>query len=52
MSADEVATFESNPQFKQAVRLRRWDDEAKIPDHPTPSLEFFGTHLAAALNNK
>jgi phosphonate degradation associated HDIG domain protein len=52
MSADEVAEFESSPQFEQAVRLRRWDDEAKIPDHPTPSLEFFGTHLVAALSNK
>ncbi len=52
MSADEVAKFESHPQFEQAVQLRRWDDEAKIPDHLTPSLEFFGTHLAAALNNR
>jgi len=50
MSADEVAEFEQNPQLERAVRLRRWDDEAKIPDHPTPSLEFFGTHLLAALN--
>jgi len=49
MSEDEVAEFEKNPQFERAVRLRRWDDEAKIPDHPTPSLEFFGKHLLAAL---
>lgn len=50
MSAEEVAEFEKNPHLDRAVRLRRWDDEAKIPDHPTPSLEFFGTHLLAALN--
>ncbi len=30
MSESEVATFESNPFFKDAVRLRHWDDLAKI----------------------
>lgn len=27
---DEVAAFESNPHFAAAVRLRRWDDTAKV----------------------
>ena len=50
MSDDEILKFEQDPQYERAVRLRRWDDAAKIPDHPTPPLEFFETHVAAALN--
>ncbi|MEO2036798.1 MAG: phosphonate degradation HD-domain oxygenase [Planctomycetaceae bacterium] len=50
MSEHEVAEFERNPQFERAVQLRRWDDEAKIPNHPTPDLEVFAPHLAAAIN--
>lgn len=49
MSANEVSDFESNPQFERAVQLRRWDDEAKIPDHPTPMVEDFRPHIEAAL---
>jgi len=52
MSEEEVAELEAHPLLERAVQLRRWDDEAKIPDHPTPSLEFFGTHLIAALEEK
>lgn len=29
MNAEEVAEFESNPWFKEAIRLRAWDDEGK-----------------------
>ncbi len=32
MDASEVAAFETNPGWESAVRLRRWDDEAKVPD--------------------
>lgn len=38
MSAGEVATFEANPYFADAVRLRLWDDEAKVPGLPTAEL--------------
>lgn len=48
MSAEEVAEFEKNPHVKDAVRLRRWDDEAKIPDLPTPSLEHYASKLRAS----
>ena len=44
--ADEVASFESNPGFADAVRLRSWDDGGKIDglevadlDHYRPLLE-------------
>lgn len=30
MSATECADFESHKWFKEAVQLRRWDDEAKV----------------------
>jgi phosphonate degradation associated HDIG domain protein len=33
--------FEQHPHFQEAVRLRLWDEEAKIPDLETPSLERF-----------
>lgn len=39
MDADEVATFESDPWHRQAVELRRWDELAKDPDAPAPSLD-------------
>ena len=39
MSADEIGRFERCPFFREAVRLRRWDDEAKIVDYRTPPPE-------------
>lgn len=33
--------FERNQYFEHGVRLRRWDDQAKIPGLNTPSLEHF-----------
>ena len=48
MSAAEVAAFETQPSFRDAVRLRRWDDEAKVPGRPTPTLAEFATYLRQA----
>src|SRR5207253_2813733 len=48
-SSEEVEQFESNPYYLDAVRLRRWDDEAKIPDLPVPGLETHLDRLAATL---
>ena len=45
MSAEEVADFEANPHYQAAVRLRRWDDAAKVPQLPTPGIEHFATYL-------
>ncbi|MEO7573997.1 MAG: metal-dependent phosphohydrolase [Acidimicrobiales bacterium] len=36
MAAAEVAAFEGNPGWEGAVALRRWDDEAKVPDLEVP----------------
>jgi phosphonate degradation associated HDIG domain protein len=41
MSNDEVDSFRRNPHHASAVRLRRWDDQAKIPNHPTPTLAHY-----------
>jgi phosphonate degradation associated HDIG domain protein len=49
MTSEEVAAFESRPHFRDAVRLRRWDDQAKIIGLTTPDLEHFASHLDRAL---
>ena len=50
MTKDEIEQFESNEFHTDAVRLRRWDDQAKIPELPTPELEHFKRHLLAAVD--
>jgi phosphonate degradation associated HDIG domain protein len=37
MDAAEVGAFERNPGWEEAVALRRWDDQAKVPDLPVPA---------------
>ena len=39
MTESEAQLFEHNPHYGAAVRLRRWDDEAKVPGAPTPTLD-------------
>jgi gamma-butyrobetaine dioxygenase len=41
MSAQERAAFESNPAHGDAIRLRRWDDAAKVPGLDVPGLEHY-----------
>lgn len=41
MSADEVRAFEDDPHFADAVRLRHWDEAAKVAGLETPSLDHF-----------
>lgn len=38
MSAAEVAAFEAETYFKQAIRIREWDDRGKVADSETPDL--------------
>lgn len=52
MSSAEVAEFRSSPWAEAAVRLRRWDDQAKISELPTPELEHFVSHLQMAASQK
>ncbi|HBH51292.1 MAG TPA: metal-dependent phosphohydrolase [Planctomycetaceae bacterium] len=51
MTDPERAAFESLPGASDAVRLRRWDDAAKIPGLHTPPVEHFARHLDACLES-
>lgn len=41
MTAEEAREFERHPHFDRAVRVRRFDDQGKVPDMVTPPLEEF-----------
>ncbi len=41
MTAAELARFEALPFAEDAVRLRRWDDLAKMPGQETPGLGYY-----------
>ena len=49
MSAEEVAAFEALPQATNAVRLRRYDERAKVKGLETPPMEHFLPHVARCL---
>jgi phosphonate degradation associated HDIG domain protein len=48
MSDDELDMFRANPHWEAAVRLRYWDDLAKVVDLPTPSIGHFLRYIATA----
>lgn len=49
MTAEQVASFESEEFAKDAIRLRRWDDLAKIQRKSVPRLLFYRTTLESVL---
>ena len=49
MSAAEQAEFESSPHWRNAVRLRRWDDLAKVKSIRTPGLERYREAVQSCL---
>ena len=49
MDHDEIAAFECEPFHADAVRVRRWDDRAKVPNMPTPSFAAFRPLLERVL---
>jgi phosphonate degradation associated HDIG domain protein len=51
MTPDEVAAFESEPHYRAAVALRRWDDGAKVRDLPVPDIEHYRPHLSAVVRS-
>ncbi|MCB1019544.1 MAG: HD domain-containing protein [Acidobacteria bacterium] len=52
MTAEQRAEFERNPFWRDGLRLRRWDDEAKVVDAVTPSLEDLRESLVRALGER
>ena len=51
MSREETSAFDASPHARLAVQLRRWDDEAKIPELKVPGLEHYLPMLRAALQD-
>jgi phosphonate degradation associated HDIG domain protein len=49
MSPEEVQAFEALPQHPAAVRLRRWDEQAKVKDLETPPVTHFLPAVARSL---
>ncbi len=49
MNADERAEFESSPLYHDAIRLRHWDDTAKVPGLKVPGLAHYRDRLEAAV---
>jgi len=50
MLADEADRFEKNPLFKDKLRLRAWDDQAKIENYQVAGLESYRDLMLARLN--
>jgi predicted HD phosphohydrolase len=46
MSAGEIAEFERLPFWREAVRLRRYDEGAKVKGLATPELAHFMPYVA------
>jgi phosphonate degradation associated HDIG domain protein len=49
MSAAEIAEFERQPHWQEAVRLRRYDEGAKVKALQTPPLSHFMPYVAQVL---
>jgi len=52
MGPEESAEFRRNPHHEWAVRLRRWDDRAKVPGRDVPGLDHYRARLAATAREK
>ncbi|WP_244532835.1 phosphonate degradation HD-domain oxygenase [Geitlerinema sp. PCC 9228] len=48
-SLEQVQQFQQQPYAKTAVKLRRWDERAKVPGRKTPHLEHFIPYLEQAM---
>ena len=47
MNGAEIAEFEANASFRDAVRLRHWDDTAKVPGLAVPGPSHYRERLEA-----
>ena len=50
-TAAETVAFRSTPFADEAVRVRLWDDAAKVPRRETPPIEHYRATLLAALSS-
>ncbi|MER5891149.1 phosphonate degradation HD-domain oxygenase [Streptomyces sp. NPDC001941] len=49
MSPEEAGRFEERDGARDAVLVRRWDERAKDPEHPTPGFDHFRPLLEGLL---
>jgi [1-hydroxy-2-(trimethylamino)ethyl]phosphonate dioxygenase len=49
MAAHEVAQFETERFYKDAVRVRQWDDQGKVDGLKTPGVGDYRSHIDALL---
>ncbi len=49
MSKFDAAAFAGNAHLVGAIRLRRWDDDAKVSDMDTPDLSYFLPYVEGCL---
>ena len=52
MSLEERERFEAGPRADDAIRLRRWDDEAKVAGHDVPDFDQYRPILESLCENK
>ena len=52
MSEEEIVQFESDPYFKDFVKVRAWDEMAKVENKPLPDLERYKEMAKSHLRNR
>ncbi|WP_247236265.1 HD domain-containing protein [Telluribacter sp. SYSU D00476] len=50
MQAEEAEAFEQNPEFELIIRMRRWDEAAKMQNYPTPDVDHYLDMVRKYLN--
>lgn len=51
MTAEEAIEFERDPLFEWHIRLRRWDEKAKLEQQPLPSLDKYSEIIIRHIKN-
>ncbi|MBC8151997.1 MAG: HD domain-containing protein [Bacteroidetes bacterium] len=52
MSDEEARAFESSPNFLPILRVRQWDEAAKVPTLQTPDVAYYLTKCRAHLTSR
>jgi [1-hydroxy-2-(trimethylamino)ethyl]phosphonate dioxygenase len=52
MSADEIENFRASPHFEAAVRVRLWDEAAKVPDMRVAPFEHYSDLLQRVVDRQ
>ena len=49
MNFEEATSFEAAPDFDLFIKLRQWDEQAKLAAQPLPDLEYYAQMMARLL---